>query len=110
MRAAAVDQGRPGRPGQEDVSGQREPVAVQDEAPGSQGACRLDVNPREVAPERVLVAFQQHDVHVGVVARHAPGGEVNGPAAGDPVGNGQAGQKRAGGRHCREAGVAGGSH
>ena len=59
---------------------------MQDEAPGSQGACRLDVNPGEVAPERMLVAFQHHDVHVGVVARHAPDGEVNGPAADDPVG------------------------
>jgi hypothetical protein len=34
-------------------------------------------------------------LHVGVLARHAADGKVNGPAAGNPVGNGQVRQQGA---------------
>jgi hypothetical protein len=41
----------------------------------------------------VLVAFEQHDVDVSVVTRDTSDSEVDGPAPGDPVGNGQIGQQ-----------------
>jgi hypothetical protein len=73
-------------------------------------AGELDVDLREVGPERVLVAFEQHDVDVSVVTRDSSDGEVDGPAPGDPVGNGQIGQQGADGKHRPEAGVTGAVH
>jgi hypothetical protein len=54
-------------------------------------ADELDVDLGEVSPQRVLVAFEQHDVDVGVVTCDPSDGQVDGPAAGDPVRNGQGG-------------------
>ena len=107
------------RAGQEHLGGQRGVLAVQDEAveggdgppagrPGTGlpvAADELDVDLREVGPERVLIAFEQHDVDVSVVTRNSSDGEVDGPAPGDPVGNGQIGQQGADGKHRPEADV-----
>lgn len=45
----------------------------------------------------VLVAFEHHDVDIGVVTRDVPCGQVDSAAPGDPPRNGQARQQRADG-------------
>jgi len=73
-------------------------------------ADELDIDLRQVGPQRVLVAFEQHDVDIGVVTCDTSDGEVDGPAPGDPVRNGQGGQQGADGKHRPEAGVTGTVH
>ena len=57
----------------------------------SVAAHQADIDLGEVSAQRVLVAFEQHDVDIGVVTRDLADGKVDGPAASDPVGNGQVG-------------------
>jgi hypothetical protein len=58
----------------------------------------------------VLVAFEHHDVDIGVVTRDVSCGQVDSPASGNPPGNSQARQQRADGMHWFEAGAVGGVH
>ena len=70
-------------------------------APGGPGTRRLAVGDELDAgasgepAQGMLVAFEHHDVDIGVVTRDVSCGQVDGPASCDPPGNGQARQQRA---------------
>lgn len=41
-------------------------------------ASEPDIDLRQVGPQRVLVAFEQHDVHIGMLTRDTSGSKVDG--------------------------------
>lgn len=108
--ALLIDPDGPDRAGGDHLSRQREVLAVQYQAvtdaavgyrssgqptPGGPGARRLvvgdELNVDSGEPAQgVLVAFEHHDVDIGVVTRDMSHAQVDSPASGDPPGNGQA--------------------